>query len=38
MFFVNFTVLKDSVVKERFEDRTKKIALVANISKKNGKQ
>ena len=38
MFFVNFNVLKDSVVKERFEDRTKKIALVANISKKNGKQ
>jgi hypothetical protein len=38
MFFVNFNVLKDNVVRERFEDRTKKIALVANISKKNGKQ
>ena len=38
MFFINFNVLKDNVVKERFEDRTKKIGLVANISKKNGKQ
>lgn len=38
MFFVNINVLKDSVVKERLEESPIKLAIAANISKKNGKQ
>ena len=38
MFFINFNVLKDSVVKERLEDSPLKRGIAANISKKNGKQ
>ena len=38
MFFINFNVLRDNVVKERFEDGTKKIAAVAGKNKKGGKQ
>lgn len=38
MFFVNFNVLRDSVVKEKLGDSPLKIGLPANISKKNGKQ
>lgn len=35
LFFVNFNVLKDSVVKERIEEGKGKIALVANLKKQN---
>ena len=38
MFFVNFNVLRDNVVKERLEDRPLKLGIAANIGKKNGKQ
>lgn len=38
MFFVNFNVLRDNVVKERLEDSPLKLGIAANISKKNGKQ
>ncbi len=38
MFFVNFNVLRESVVKERLEDSPLKIGLPANVGKKNGKQ
>jgi hypothetical protein len=33
MFFVNFNVLRDSVVKERIEEHKEKIALAANKKK-----
>lgn len=38
MFFINFNVLRESVVKEKLEDSPLKIGLPANINKKNGKQ
>lgn len=38
MFFINFNVLRDNVVKERLEDSPLKLGIAATISKKNGKQ
>lgn len=35
LFFVNFNILKDSVVKERIEERKEKLALVSSIKKQS---
>ena len=35
MFFINLNVLKDTVVKEKIEERKERLALVANIKKQN---
>ncbi len=35
MFFINLNVLKDSVVKERFEESKEKFVLAANLKKQN---
>lgn len=35
MFFININVLKENVVKEKFEEQKEKLSLVANIKKSN---